>query len=67
MHSYARRNRPKLLDGIRTERLDQEVRAWYEAIHAVLIKEPGIRSVRWYERETFERDHGETWFDTPAD
>jgi hypothetical protein len=67
VHSYARRTRPKLLGGIRTEQLDQDMRAWCEAIHAVLMKVPGIRSVRWYERETFERDHGETWFDTPAD
>ena len=46
---------------------EQEVRAWCEALHAALTKGPGIRSVRWYDRETFDRDHGETWFDAPSD
>ena len=60
------RSRPRLLGGIKGEQLEQGVRAWCEALHATLTKEPGIRSVRWYDRETFDRDHGETWFDAPS-
>jgi hypothetical protein len=67
VHSYARRNRPKLLGGIKAEQLEQEMRAWCVALHAVLTTEPSIRSVRWYDRQVFDRDHGETWFDAPTD
>jgi hypothetical protein len=67
VHSYARRNRPKLLGGIKSERLEQEIRVWCEALHSVLTDDPSVRSIRWYDHETFDRNHGETWFDTPAD
>ena len=66
VHSYARRNRPKLLGGIKSERLEQELRTWCEALHAVLRNEPSVRSIRWYDQETFDRDHGGTWFETPT-
>jgi hypothetical protein len=67
VHNYARRNRPKLLGGLKAEQLEQETRGWCEALHAVLTNEPSIHSVRWYDRETFDRDHGESWFDAPTD
>jgi hypothetical protein len=55
------------LGGIKTEKLDQQMRAWCEALHAALTNAPTIRSIRWYDRETFDRDHGETWFELPTD
>lgn len=49
----------------RAER-DQALRPWCTAIDLALKRDPVFTSIRWYEPETFDRDHGETWAEAPG-
>ena len=66
VHTYPPRIRPRWLGGPRRDELEATVRTWCQAIHDVLTSDDRIRTVRWYEQEAFDRDHGATWAGTPA-
>lgn len=39
--------------------------SWIRALADFCDGTDGLTSVRWYDQETFDRDHGETWAATP--
>jgi hypothetical protein len=67
VHSYARRGRPRLLGGAKTDVLEARITEWVKSVDAALRALDGVRSIRWYDQSTFDADHGETWFEAPTD
>lgn len=49
----------------RSEREDA-LRPWCSALDRALKGDPAFGNVRWYDPEAFDRDHGETWADSPG-
>ena len=62
------RARRRLLRSSRAEAEAASARARDQVIAAVndaIGSRPGITSVRWYDQDDFDRDHGETWSASP--
>jgi len=45
---------------------DRALRLWCAAIDLALKRDPAFASIRWYDPEMFDRDHGETWAEAPG-
>ena len=66
IHTYGEVSLLSRLSSAAAEERQQALRAWCGAIDAALKGDERFREIRWYDQETFRRDHGQSWDASPT-